>query len=98
MKFITVVRGKLKDASSAQAAHDATVAQLSAMTKPLGALHHQPFLNPQNSQEFLAVDTWDNLECLQKFMSDPAVAAEFGKLFDGMPDVTVWAESGWASF
>ena len=100
MTFITVVRGKLKDADpkAAQAGHDATVAQLSPMTRPMGALHHQPFLNPQNPQEFLAVDTWDNIEGLQKFMSDPAVAAEFGKLFDGMPDVSVWAESGWASF
>jgi hypothetical protein len=31
-------------------------------------------------------------------MGDPNVAAEYGKLFDGMPDVTVWAESGWAGF
>jgi hypothetical protein len=48
--------------------------------------------------EFLAVDTWNNLDGLQKFMSDPNVAAAFGQLFDGMPDVTIWAESGWASF
>jgi quinol monooxygenase YgiN len=98
MKYITVVRGKLKSPKDAQAAHDATVAKLSAMTRPMGAVGHQPYLNPQNPAEFLAVDTWTNLEGLQKFMSDPNVAAEFGKLFDGMPDVTIWQESGWASF
>jgi hypothetical protein len=26
------------------------------------------------------------------------VAEEFGKLFEGMPDISVWAESDWASF
>ncbi|HLF02343.1 MAG TPA: hypothetical protein VI547_10235 [Anaerolineales bacterium] len=100
MKFITVVRGKLKDADvkAAQAGHDAAVAKLSEFSRPMGAVGHRAYLNPQNSREFLAMDTWDNIEGLQKFMGDPAVAAEFGKLFDGMPDVTVWAESGWASF
>ena len=100
MKYITVVRGRLKsaDEKAAQMAHDATVDKLSPMGRPIGATGHQAFLNPQNHQEFLAVDTWDNLEGLQKFMSDPSVGAEFAKLFDGQPDVTVWGESGWRSF
>jgi quinol monooxygenase YgiN len=98
MNYITVVRGKLKDAGSAQQAHDATIAFLSPTSKPMGALHHQPFINPQNPSEFLAVDTWSNIEGLQKFLQDPKVAGEFGKLFDGMPEVTVWSESGWSSF
>ncbi len=99
MKYITVVRGKLKGSQKeARLAHDATVEKLSAMTRPMGAIGHQPYLNPQNPMEFLAVDTWNNLEGLQKFMSDPNVAAEFGKLFEGMPDISVWGESGWASF
>jgi len=98
VNFITVVRGKLQDAGNAQAAHDATVALLSPMSRHIGALHHQPFLNPQNPSEFLAVDTWSNVDGLQKFLQDPSVAAEFGKLFDGMPDVTVWHEAGWSTF
>jgi len=38
MKYISVVRAKLKGASQkeAQKAHDAAVAQLSAMTRPWG--------------------------------------------------------------
>ena len=100
MKYITVVRGKLKAANQkeSQAVHDATVAKLSAAARPMGAIGHQAYLNPQNPTEFLAVDTWNNIEGLQKLMSDPAVAQEFGMLFEGMPDITVWAESGWASF
>jgi len=100
MNYITVVRGKLKGASQkdAQMAHDATVEKLSAMTRPMGALHHKAHLNPQDPMEFLAIDTWSNLEGLQKFMGDPQVAAAFGALFEDMPDISVWAESDWAGF
>lgn len=100
MKYITVVRAKLKGASQkeAQLAHDATVEKLSAMTRPMGAIGHKAHLNPQNPMEFLAIDTWNNLDGLQKFMRNPSVAEEFGKLFEGLPDISVWAESDWASF
>jgi len=99
MNYITVVRAKLKGSvEEAQAAHDAIVAKLSPMTRPMGATGHRPHLNPQDPTQFLAIDTWNNLEGLQKFMSDPQVAAELGKMFDGMPDISVWAESDWAAF
>ena len=100
MKYIATVRGKLKatDEKQAQMAHDRTVEKLSPMSRPLGASGHRAYLNPQNRMEFQAIDTWENLEGLSKFMQDPAVAAEFGQLFDGQPEVTVWVESGWAGF
>jgi quinol monooxygenase YgiN len=100
MKYVTVVRGQLKSASQqeAQAIHDAILEQLPAVGRPLGAIGHQPYLNPQNPKEFLAIDTWTNLQGLQKFMNDPKVAEAFGNLFEGMPDVTIWGESGWSSF
>lgn len=68
------------------------------MTRPMGALHHKAHFTPQDPMEFLAIDTWSNLEDLQKFMGDPQVAAAFGQLFDGMPDISVWAQSDWAAF
>jgi quinol monooxygenase YgiN len=99
MNYITVVRARLKGSpAEAQAAHDATVEQLAAMTRPMGAIGHRPHLNPQDPNEFLAIDTWDNLEGLQTFMGDPKVAEAFGALFDGMPDISIWSESDWASF
>jgi hypothetical protein len=100
MNYITVVRGKLKtaDLAEAQSVHDGIVARLSEMTRPLGAIGHQPHLNPQSPGEFLAIDTWSNLAGLQQFMSDPAVAAELGAMFASPPDVSVWAEAGWAAF
>lgn len=99
MNYITVVRGRLKGSpAEAKARHDATVEQLSAMTRPMGAVAHRPHLNPKDPKEFLAIDTWNNQEGLQKFMGDPKVAEAFGALFDGMPDISIWAESDWASF
>lgn len=99
MNYISVVRAKLKGSpKEAQMAHDATVEKLSAMTRPMGAIHHQPHLNPQDPTQFLAIDTWNNLENLQKFINDPQVAAAFGQLFEGMPDISIWAQSDWASF
>ena len=62
MKYVVVVRRKLRDT---------TAAKLSPVSKPLGSIGHRAFLNLQNSQEFLAIDRWDNLDGLQKFMSDP---------------------------
>ena len=100
MEYVSIVRAKLKgaDPSVAQKAHDATVEQLSAMTRPMGATGHRAYLNPKNQMEFLAIDRWNNFEGLQKFMGDPKVAQAFGNLFEGQPDITIWSESDWASF
>jgi hypothetical protein len=38
------------------------------------------------------------MEAIDKLYSDPNLAVEFGKLFDGQPEVTVWANSGWMSY
>ena len=99
MNYVTIVRATLKGSpKEAQMAHDATVEKLSAMTRPMGAIGHRAHLNPQNQKEFLAIDTWNNMEGLQKFMDDPKTMEAFGQLFEGRPDISVWAESGWASF
>lgn len=100
MEYITIVRARLKgaDPSAARKAHDATVEKLSALTRPLGATSHRAYVNPQQPMEFLAIDRWNNLDGLQKFMSDPKAAEAFGALFEGQPDISIWSESGWASF
>ena len=102
MKFVVTVRGKLKGAGSKadQDAHNATVDRLSAISKSLGATGHQAYLNPQSPGEFLAVDSWGSMEGLQKFMGDAAnPGAQIASLFDGQPDITVWAEAeAWRAF
>lgn len=100
MRYIVVVRGMLKsaDEKASQAAHDATVQKVSPLGKSMGSTGHQAYLNSQNRREFLAIDFWDNMEGIQKLYSDPNLAAEFATLFEGQPEVTIWADSGWFQY
>jgi len=99
MKYIVSVRGLLKgDLHEAQKVHDETVAKVSPLGRSLGSVSHQAYLNTQNNKDFLAIDVWDNLEGIQKLYSDPNLAAEFAKLFEGTPEVTIWGDSGWMQF
>ena len=99
MKIVVSVRGRLKgDEAQAKRDHDAAVDKLIPVSRPLGAVGHQAFLNPQDRIEFMAIDTWNSMEGLQKFMGDPNTQAEIGKLFESQPSVSVWVESGWRSF
>ena len=101
MPYITTVRGRLlhEDPTAAMDQHNAIVAKLEPAGKPLGATGHSTFANTADPREFLAIDRWDSIEGLQKLMSDPAVQAELGSMFDGPPQVTVWASrDGWRAF
>ena len=98
MKYVVTVRGKLKDtdATMAETAHNDTFERLSVIGKDLGSIGHQTYLNSEDKNEFLAVDTWSSIEGLQKFLADPANSGgEIAKLFTSEPQITVWAESGW---
>ena len=99
MNYVVTVRGQLKGSKDeAQAVHDATIAKVAPQGRGLGSTAHQTFLNPENEKEFLAVDIWNNMEGIQKLYSDPNLAVEFGKLFEGEPEVVVWANSGWEGY
>lgn len=100
MNYLVIVRGKLKSADEIQSrkTHDATIDLIGAKGRSMGNIGHRAYLNPQNRREFLAIDTWNNLEGPQKLLQDPNLASEFGKLFDGKPEVTIVEESGWQSW
>ncbi len=74
------------------------MAKISPQGKTMGDTSHQAYLNTRNRNEFLAIDVWDNLEAIQKLYSDPNLAAEFAKLLEGQPEVTIWADSGWFQY
>jgi len=96
MKYIVTVYGTLKgNSEEAGKIHNEIITKLSPVSKSMGSIGHQTYLNTQNNKQFFSVDTWDNLEGIQKLYSDPNMAAEFAKMFEGQPDVTVWSESGW---
>ncbi len=99
MRYVVTVRGKLKGTTEqAHKVHDQIVSQSSSVSRSMGNTSHRVQLNIQNNNEFLAIDVWDNLENLQKRYSDPNLGAAFGQLFDGPPDITIWAEAGWLEY
>ena len=100
MQYIVTVRGMLKfaDEKQSQAVHDGTVGQLGPVGKSMGNVGHRAYLNPKNRREFVAIDTWDNMDGIQKLFNDPNLATEFGKLFEGTPEVTVWEDAGWMAW
>lgn len=99
MQYVVTVRGRLKgNLAEAQKVHDATISQVSPQSRSMGSTGHQTYLNPEDEKEFLAIDFWNNLEGIQKLYSDPNLAVEFGKLFDGEPEVVIWTNSGWEGY
>lgn len=101
MSYITTVRARLRDADPAAALerHNGIVGRLRPRLEPAGGIGHMVFANAQDPGEFLAVDRWETIEALQRFMGDPSVQQEIGSLFDGPPDVTIWAvRDGWTAY
>jgi quinol monooxygenase YgiN len=101
MAYITTVRGRLlhDDVVAAMEQHNGIVARVRQRGEPLGNIAHTVYANAQDPREFLAIDTWNSIEGLQAMMGDPSVQAELGSMFDGMPEVTVWAaREGWTAF
>jgi hypothetical protein len=98
--YVVVVRGMLKatEEQESRATHNATIAMVGPMGRSMGNVSHRAYLNPQNRREFLAIDVWDNLDGPQKLLHDPTLGAEFAKLFDGQPDVTLWATTDWEAW
>ena len=101
MRVITTVRGTVKDTdpTKAKETHNEIFNRLKPVGDALGAIGHQTFLNPENPREFLAVDTWPDMESLQGFMrhsSNPA--ASIGGMFEGQPDIAVWVESDYDGY
>ncbi len=101
MNYITTVRARLRDADPAAAMerHNEIVGRLRPQLEPKGGSGHMVFANAQDPREFLAIDRWDSIEALQESMGDPAVQQEIGSLFDGQPEVTVYAvRDGWTAY
>ena len=97
MQFITIVRGRLRDADQG-AARDAHNAKTGRTRDTLEA-GHQAYGDPQDSGAFVAIDRWSNIEGLQQFLGNPNVQERLGSMFDGQPEVSVLAErEGWRAF
>ena len=101
MSYIMTVRGTLKgnDENASKKLHDTLAAQAKPLGASFGNVHHSPYLNPENPREFFDVDVWnDDLAGLKKFLADPNMAQVFGQMFEGMPEVKIYADKGWVKW
>ena len=91
-----IIRARLRgDPVAARQLHDQVTAATKDMALAAGDLSHRVFLNPADPGAFLGIDEWRSAEAVQAFASSPQITEFFGQLFDGPPDVSVWASSGW---
>lgn len=91
-----VVRARLRaDPALAQQLHDAVTAATREQAVAAGDVSHRTYLNPANPRDFLGIDVWRSADAFAAFSGDPRIAEFFGQLFDGPPEVSVWASSGW---
>jgi quinol monooxygenase YgiN len=92
-----VIRATLKgnDVGAIRKIHDEVTAATRHMAQEAGDISHHVYLNPQNHRDFLGVDEWKSPEAAAAFASSPQIKEFFGRMFEGMPEVTIWADSGW---
>jgi quinol monooxygenase YgiN len=95
-KVSVVIRARLRgDLGTAQQVHDQVTAATREQALAAGDISHHTFLNPADPLDFLGIDEWKSADAAMAFASSPQIAEFFGRLFDGPPEVTIWASSGW---
>ena len=96
MAIVVMVRARLRGGpAAARQLHDQVTGATKEMARAAGDVGHQTYLNPGDPMDFLGIDEWESAEKFQAFAGNPQIAEFFGNLFEGEPQVTVWAPSGW---
>ena len=96
MTYTVTIKGRLRgDPVAAKKYHDETTKATKDAAKAAGDVTHVVYLDPQDPRAFYGVDTWSNLEGMQRFAGSPQIREFFGKLFESDPEVRVWVASDW---
>ena len=96
MAVTITIRARLKgDPASIQKIHDEVTGATKDMARQAGDLNHHVYLNPMDRRDFLGIDVWQSAEQAQAFAGSPQIQEFFGRMFEGEPEVRVWADSGW---
>ena len=91
-----VIRARLRgDVATARQVHDQVTAATRDQALAAGDISHHTFLSAADPLDFLGIDVWKSADAAMAFASSPQIAEFFGRLFDGQPEVTIWASSGW---
>jgi quinol monooxygenase YgiN len=93
---LVTIKGRLRDDPAAiQQIHDGVTAATKEMAQQAGDISHHVYLNPQDGRDFLGIDEWASAEAVQAFSANPQIQEFFGQMFEGAPEVTIYARSGW---
>jgi len=88
--WIVMIRGRLVDPDSAQAAHDAVAEAGAPPMREMGDIAHLPLTGTTDPSEFLSIDLWDNDEYIEAMYGNPEVTAGFMQLFAEPPVLQVF--------
>jgi|GEM_PF-515312 len=96
---VTVV-GKLKgDPNDAKKIHNEIVGKFSGVARGMGDLSHHVFTDPKDPTAFLAIDVWKDAAGMNKYLQDPNVQKELGRLFTAPPSISVSIHrQGWKQY
>ncbi len=96
MAVTITIRARLKgDPGSIQKIHDQVTGSTKEMARQAGDISHHVYLDVQDNRDFLGIDTWQSAEQAQAFAGSPQIQEFFGQMFEGQPEVKVWADPGW---
>ena len=91
-----IIRARLRgDPAAARQLHDQVTGATREMALAAGDVSHHVFLNPADPKDFLGIDVWRSAEAAAAFSTNPQIQEFFGQLFEGQPEVSIWAPSGW---
>ena len=88
--WIVMIRGRLVDPDSAQAAHDVIAEAGAPPMREMGDITHLPATGATNPSQFLSIDVWDNDKNIEAMYGNPDVTAGFMQLFAEPPVLQVF--------
>ena len=100
MNVVVTVRGKLRrlPEQELRRAHDSLLGKLESVGRSLGNVGHRAYFRSGDSRELMVIDTWTNVAGAEKLMANPNLPAELGTFFEGVPEVSIWTDAGWAGY
>ncbi len=91
--WIVMIRGRLADPTTAQAAHDAVAEVGAGPMREMGDISHLPYTGVKDPSQFLSIDVWDNDKNIELMYGNPDVTAGFMQLFAEAPVLQVYRVS-----
>lgn len=88
--WIVMIRGRLVDPDSAQAAHDAVAEVGAPPMREMGDIAHLPLTGATDPSQFLSIDVWDNDKYIEAMYGNSDVTAGFMQLFAEPPVLQVF--------